>query len=109
MELPPAEASEVRSSAVSPSAELLSSEIKTFVNFIARQWCWMTTWEEKQGTVSCLGSPALALHPSTDWAFTSELALQACRHSVVQQQLCPDRRAKRVPYIAQGCHHVTEL
>lgn len=48
MELPPAVASEVLSSAVSPSAELLSSEIKTFVNFIAQQWCWVTTWEEKQ-------------------------------------------------------------
>ena len=49
MEFPPSVASQVLLiilSAVSPFAELLSGEIKTFVNFTARQWSWLTTWGE---------------------------------------------------------------
>lgn len=55
-------------SAVSSSAELLSSEIKTFVNFIAQQWhqgdhlgreAGVGWWKGQEGAVSCLDSPAL--------------------------------------------------
>lgn len=79
MEFPPSVASEVLLiilSAVSPFAELLSGEIKTFVNFTARQWSSVTPWGEKQewagkgagGAGSCLDRPAL--HSSTQWAST---------------------------------------
>lgn len=74
MEFPPSVASEVLLiilSAVSPFAELLSGEIKTFVNFTAQQWCWLTTWEEKQewadegAGLSFI--PALSGHPHQSW------------------------------------------
>lgn len=123
MEFPPSVASEgllIILSAVSPFAELLSGEIKTFVNFTAQQWCWVTTWEEKQewagegagGAGSCLNRPAR--HSGTEWASTSELALQVCRPPAVQATLSataaqPRGNVKRVPYTAQGCYHVAEL
>lgn len=46
----------------------------------------------QEGTVSCLDSPAL--HSSTDRAFTTELALQACRSpsvtAVLPRQKCQE-------------------
>lgn len=123
MEFPPSVASEVLLiilSAVSPFAELLSGEIKTFVNFTAWQWCWVTTWEEKQewagegagGVASCLDRPAR--HSATEWASTPELALQACKPPVVQPTLSATAALPRWECQEGALHctrlyHVTEL
>lgn len=53
-------------------------------------------------------TPALSGHPHQSW-YSRLAGLLQCSPPFLQQQLCPDRNAKRVPYVAQGCYHVTEL